>query len=72
MTCARSLIIKFSATFTPRLASISISASKLGGFSTTPEAITHCTCGPKMPLGTSESLKVWPPRTTVCPALAPP
>ena len=36
------------------------------------EAITHCTCGRKMPLGTSDSLKVCPPGTTVCPALAPP
>ena len=72
MTCARSLIIRFLADRDAALSSPSISANRLAGFKTTPVAMTHCTSGRKMPLGTSESLKVCPSRTTVCPALAPP
>ena len=72
MTCERSLIIRLLPTRTPRRVRSSISASSVGGFTTTPPVITHCTSGRRMPLGMSESLYVWPPVTTVWPALAPP
>ena len=71
MTCARSLMMRLSPTFTPSFSSVSISSSRAAGFSTTPVAITHCTSGRKMPLGISESLYDFPLRTTVCPAFCP-
>ena len=65
ITWARVLTIRFLATSTPRLTRLSISCSRLAGLMTTPAAMTHCTSGRKMPLGTSESLNVCPSMTTV-------
>ena len=56
ITWARSLIIRFLPTATPRPTSRSISSRMLGGLSTTPPVTTHCTPGVRMPLGMSESL----------------
>jgi hypothetical protein len=71
ITCALRLT-RTRVTSIPRAASMSSSAMRVAGLTTTPFPITEVMCGYSTPDGHSWSLNTSSPFTTVWPALSPP